>query len=133
MGATAKPAPEQYTDSLAFSERIGEINDWHELLCLGLEPDTVGGGFSSEKADILLNYVQRDSSYHIITFVGPDRYVNRFVEGPNNLYLLADGDADPNLVCYPFLALDWHLVFEDAICKTFTMLKDIKNRRQTKG
>ena len=49
------------------------------------------------------------------------------------LYFLADGDANPNLVCYPFLALDWHLVFEDTISKTFAMLKDIKNRRETKG
>ena len=133
MGATAKPAPDLYTDGVAFAERTGELSDWRELLRLGLEPDTVGGGFSSEKAEILLNYVLRDSAYHIITYVGPDRYVNRFVEGPNNLYLLADGDANPNLIYYPFLALDWHLVFEDVICKTFTMLKDIKNCRQTKG
>lgn len=129
MGATAKPSPELYTDGVAFAERTEELNDWHELLCLGLEPDTVAGGFYSEKADILLNYVQRDPAYHVVTFAGSDRYVNRFVAGPRNLYFLADGDADPNLVCYPFLALDWHLVFKDTICKTFTMLKDIKNSR----
>ena len=133
MGATGKPAPELYTDGVAFAERTGELNDWHELLYLGLEPDTVAGGFYSENADILLKHVQRDPAYHIITFVGPDRYVNRFVAGPRNLYFLADGDDDPNLACYPFLALDWHLVFEDTIGKTFAMLKYIKNRRQTKG
>jgi len=128
VGATAKPSPELYTDGVAFAERTGELNDWHELLCLGLEPDTVAGGFYSEKADILLNYVQRAPAYHIITFL-EDRYVNRFVAGQRRIYFLAEGDADPNLVCYPFLALDWHLVYEDTICKTFAMLKDIKNRR----
>ena len=133
MGATAKPPPELYTDGVAFGERTGQLNDWCELLCLGLEPDTVGGGFRNKKADVLLNYVRHDPAYHIITFVGPDRYVNRFMAGPRNLHFLADGDADPNLICYPFRALDWHLVFEDTICKTFAMLKDIKNRRQTKG
>ena len=133
MGATAKSSPELYTDDVAFGERTGQLNDWRELLCLGLEPDTVGGGFSGEKVDMLLTYAWRNPAYHIITFVGPDRYVNRFVAGPKNLYLLADWDADPHLVCYPFRALDWHLVLEDTICKTFAMLKDIKNRRQTKG
>ena len=132
MGATAKPSPELYTDGVAFAERTGELNDWHELLCLGLEPDTVAGGFCNEKADILLDYVERDPAYHIITFL-EDRYVNRFVAGPMTLYFLADGDANPNLVCYPFLALDWHLVFEDTISKTFAMLKDIKDRRDTEG
>ena len=133
MGATAKPSPELYTDGIAFAERTGELNDWHELLGLGLEPDTMSGGFFSWHADILLNFVQRDPAYHIITFVGPDRYVNRFVAGHNTVYFIADGDANPDLVCYPFLAPDWHLVFEDSISKTFAMLKDIKNRRQSEG
>ncbi len=132
MGATAKPAPELYTDGVAFNDRTGQLNDWRELLYLGLEPDTVGGGFYNEKADILLNYVRRDPAYHIITFVG-DRYMNRFVAGQRRIYFIADGDADPKLICYPFRALDWHLVFEDTICKTFAMLKDIKNRRKTEG
>ena len=129
MGATAKPSPERYTDGAAFGERTGKLNDWRELLCLGLEPDTVGGGFFNGKKDILLNFVQRDPAYHMMTFVGPDRCMNRFVSGPRNHYFLADGDPDPNLVLFPFLALDWHLVFEDTICKTFAMLQDIKNRR----
>jgi len=129
VGATAKPSPDLYTDGVAFGERTGQLNDWRELLCLGLEPDTVAGGFRERKADLLLNYVRRDPCYHIITFVG-DRYINEFAERPRALYFLADGDADPNLVCYPFLALDWHLVFEDTICKSFAMLKDIKNRRK---
>jgi len=132
VGATAKPSPDFFTDGIAFTERTGKLNRWYELLCLGLEPDTMSGGFSSEKADILLNFVRRDPAYHIITFAS-DRYVNRFEPGRNNIYYVADGDADPNLVCDPFLALDWHLVFEDSICKTFAMLKDIKNRNQTKG
>jgi len=131
MGATSKPSPELYTDGIAFGDRTGQINDWCELLNLGLQPDTVAGGFHSKKADILVSYVRNKPAYHIITFVGPDRYINRFVEGPRNIYLLADGDADPNLVCYPFRALDWHLVFEDTICQTFAMLKDSKNGRKT--
>jgi hypothetical protein len=129
VGATAKPSPERYTDGVAFGERTGKLNDWRELLCLGLEPDTVGGGFFNGKKDILLNFVQRDPAYHIMTFVGPDRFMNRFVSGPRNHYFLADGDPDPNLILFPFLALDWHLVFEDTIRKTFAMLQDIKNRR----
>ena len=132
MGATAKPSPELFTDGVAFAERTGKINYWQELLSLGLEPDNMSGGFFTEKSDILLNFVRRDPAYHIITFAS-DRYVNRFDPGRNNIYYLADGDADPNLVCDPCLALDWHLVFEDSICKTFAMLKDIKNRNQTKG
>ncbi|MCX6111484.1 MAG: hypothetical protein NTZ90_17955 [Proteobacteria bacterium] len=44
-GATAKPSPELYTDGVAFAERTGQLNDWRELLNLGMEPDTVGGGF----------------------------------------------------------------------------------------
>ena len=133
MGATAKPSPDLYTDGDAFSERTGRLTDWRELLSLGLEPDSVSGGFFGEKADVLLNFVQHNPAYHIITFVGPDRYVNRFVAGQNTIYMLADGDADPTLTFYPFMASDWHLVFEDTISKTFAMLKDIKNRRETKG
>ena len=62
----------------------------------------MSGGFSSEKADILLNFVRRDPAYHIITFAS-DRYVNRFEPGRNNIYYLADGDADPNLASWGFL------------------------------
>ncbi len=40
------------------------------------------------------------------------------------IYLLADGDADPNLVYFPFLAQDWHLIFEDSIRKTLAMLNE---------
>lgn len=132
MGATAKSSPKLYTDGVAFAERTGEINNWHELLSLGLEPDTAGGGFSSEKSDILLNYVRRNPAYHIITYVESGRYVNRFEPGKNNLYVLADGDAEPNLIYYPFLSLDWHLVFEDTVSKTLAMIKDVKNCRKTK-
>ena len=129
VGATAKPAPDLYTDGIAFAERTGRLTDWREILSLGLEPDSVSGGFFADKASVLLNFVQRDPAYHIITFVGPDRYVNRFVAGQNTIYMLADGDADPNLIFYPFAAPDWHLVFEDMISKTLAMLKDIKDRR----
>ena len=133
MGATAKPSSKLYTDGVAFSERTGELNRWPELLSFGLVPDTMSGGFSSDKADILLSFVQRDPGYHIITFVGSGKYVNRFVAGRQTIYYLADGDADPDLVYYPCLASNWHLFFEDTIRKTFAMLKDIKNRGQTEG
>jgi len=132
VGATAKPSSKFYTDGVAFAERTGKLNFWHELLCLGLEPDTMSGGFFSWHADVLLNFIRRDSAYHIVTFAS-DRYVNRFVAGRNTVYYLADGDADPNLVCNQLLAPDWHLIFEDTICETLAMLKDIENRRQTKG
>jgi len=89
MGATAKPSPDFITDGVAFTERTGKLNRWYELLCLGLEPDTMSGGFSSEKSDILLNFIRRDPAYHTITF-GSDRYVNRFEPGRNNIYYLAD-------------------------------------------
>ncbi len=32
MGATAKPAPDLYTDGIAFAERTGRLTDWRELL-----------------------------------------------------------------------------------------------------
>lgn len=127
MGATAKPSSDFFTDGVAFTERTGKLNRWHELLCLGLEPDTMSGGFSSDKADILLNFVRNDPTYHIITFAS-DRYVNQFVAGRHTVYFLADGDSNPNLVCNPFLAADWHLVFEDTISKSLAILKDVKNR-----
>jgi len=130
VGATAKPTPDFYTDGAAFAERTGRLNRWHEVLCFGLAPDAMSGGFFSVKADILLNFVRCDPAYHIIAFAS-NRYLNQFESGRNTIYDLADGDADPNLVCDPCLALDWHLVFEDAICETFAMLKDIKNRSQT--
>ena len=132
MGATAKPSPELFTDGVAFAERTGKINYWQELLSLGLEPDNMSGGFFTEKSDILLNFVRRDPAYHIITFAS-DQYVNRFVAGRNTIYYLADGDADPSLACNQLLAPDWHLIFVDTISETLAMLKDIKDRRQTKS
>ena len=45
MGATTKPAQELYTDGVTFAERTGRLTDWRELLNLGLEPDSVSGGF----------------------------------------------------------------------------------------
>jgi hypothetical protein len=132
VGASAKPTPDLYTDGVAFAERTGRLYLWQELLHLGLEPDTILGGFDSEKADILLDFVRRDPAYHIITFES-DRYVNRFVPGRTTVYFLADGDADPNISCNQLLAPDWHLILEDTISKTLAMIKDCKNRRQTKG
>lgn len=132
MGATARPSSDFYTDGVAFAERTGRLYLWQELLQLGLEPDTMTGGFSCEKADVLLDFVRRDPAYHIVTFTS-DRYMNKFVVGPNTVYFLADGDADPNLDCNQLFAPNWHLVLEDAICKTLAMIKDMKNRRQTKN
>ena len=133
MGATAKPAPELLMDTEAFAERTGMLSDWQEILPLGLEPDSVAGTFDRCRVQLLLSFVSANPAYHIITFVGPDGYVNKFVPGPKTLYLIADGDSDPDLVCNPFLAPDWQLVLEKAIGKSLAMLKDIKNRRQTKG
>jgi len=133
VGAAAKPIPDLTTDAQAFVERTGMLTNWRELLPLGLEPDTVGGAFDRCRVQVLLSFVSANPAYHIITFVGPYRYVNKFVAEGKTLYLLADGDSDPNLVCNPFLARDWHLVFEDAIGKSLAMLDDVKNRRQTKG
>ena len=68
MGASAKPSPDLYTDGVAFAERTGRLYFWQELLHLGLEPDTIWGGFAGEKADMLLDFVLRNRAYHIITF-----------------------------------------------------------------
>jgi len=133
VGATAKPVSALFTDDEAFAERTGMLTDWRELLPLGLEPDSMAGAFDRSRVQVLLDFVKADPVYHIITFVGPDRYVNRFVTGRRTLYFLADGDSGPNLVCNPTLAADWHLVAEDAISETLAVLYDIKNGRQTKG
>lgn len=133
MGATVKPDSDLFVDTESFAERTGMLSDWRELLPLGLEPDSVAGSFDRCRVALLQSFVGANPGYHIITFADPNGYVNKFVPGPNTLYHLADGDSNPDLICNPFLAPDWELVVEEAIGKSLAMLKDLKNRRQTKG
>ena len=84
-------------DSQEFSERTQLVGD--HLDFFGIEPDTRLGHFFPNRLDELLRYCEQYPEFHIVSELknGAGK-INRPIENAV-FYLLAEGDADPNLIC----------------------------------
>jgi len=124
MGASGyEDHVELVVDCIEFYERAGIIADDRELVWLGFELDIFLFAFRPEHVPQLLDFCREHPEYHIASFVGPERLANKFVPD-RNLYMLANGDRNPNLVLDTAANLKRALVDEDMICSALTMLRN---------
>ena len=79
-----------------FMERVGIIKDYYELYQIGIDSDTLLGGFYSSTSWKLKKYCLRYSGYHIVSHFKGQKWLNRYEPGAV-CYYLADGDDDPEL------------------------------------
>ena len=128
MGAYLKAEPTTLlVKHSEFSELVGLIEDSYVLSKLGLTPNNLSGIFRNEDLSDLFDFCQSNPAYHIISYVGPGRYVNKYVKNTNS-YGLANGSKDPSIILNMTLDPEMPLILEDAICETLAILDYIKNR-----
>ncbi|MBM4253599.1 MAG: hypothetical protein FJ146_16650 [Deltaproteobacteria bacterium] len=130
MGAIHKEKIEFTTSYEEFRDRVKLICSYKEIEWLGLEPKSISGMFFRDDATTLLRFCRENPSYHIVTITGPTRYENRFI-ADQRIYLLAQGDSNPQLLLNWSLARDFHLQLEEGTCQALAVIDDIKNGRQT--
>ncbi len=81
-------------DHKEFQNQTKPVND-HLDLC-GIVPDTLIGYFFSTRLPELIQYCKTHPQYHIMSLLPNQVKVNRSVEAAR-LFILAEGDADPEL------------------------------------
>ena len=114
-GATKQEyQPEVTNDISAFYRRVGLLSSHLHLEPLGFYLDNICGTFSESYAISLLEYCKRNPKYHIVTSTQPGRLENRYVPD-KNLYLLAEGDKNANLVLNIFWQKDPSLLLEEMV------------------
>jgi hypothetical protein len=79
-----------------FMEKVGIIRDYYELHQIGIDSDSLLGGFYGSNSRRLKVYCSKDPAYHIVSHLRGSRWVNRY-EPRAVSYFLADGDNDPEL------------------------------------
>jgi hypothetical protein len=130
MGASGyEDRVELMLDITEFYDRVGIIADDRELAWLGFNLDIFLLGFRPVHLPKLLDFCREHPEYHVASFVGPERLANKYVPG-RNLYLLANGDRNPNLVLDTAANPNRALVNEEMICSALTMFSNTKTGRQ---
>ena len=126
MGATAKKDHIEMLVSIDdFTARVGLINSYIELEWLGFKLNNYCASFKPANLSALLEFCRINSEYHVVTYVSPGRYVNKYVSGART-YCLANGDKNPALVLNHLIDPQRHLKEEDVISSALAMLRDIK-------
>ena len=130
MGARAKEnRVELIVNYSAFKSRVGLITYYYDLEWLGFTGHDFSGAFDPCHLPQLEAFCAHNSDHHIVSSMGPGRFVNKFVL-ESRFYLLANKDKDQSLVLNFLLDPEWSLIVEDGISSALAEIHDIKNRRK---
>ena len=117
-------------DSIEFSNRVGII-DWAEdVEPLGFVLSSPSALFPPSKAKALQDFCAKNREYHIVSVVGDYIYRNKYVKGCNT-YLLADKDANPNILRHPYINrsfAEYHEELHQKFAAKFTEIHGRSNR-----
>ena len=120
MGGATKE--EEYlditVDDAGFYEKTGVLYP-SQLQELGFEGDHLYCAFRQSDVKMLLELCDKDPRYHIISGKC-GRFENRYVPD-RNIYMLAEGDKNPNLVLDMCLKKNPHLLMEEMLDKALAM------------
>jgi len=130
MGAFNRDKTQLTTSFEDFYDRVKLICSYKEVEWLGLKPKSISGQFFSDDIDTLKEFCRDNTDYHIVTCTDGTRLENRLILG-HQIYLLAIGDKNPQIVVNWSLAPDFHLQLEEEVCEILAVLRDVKNGRKT--
>ncbi|MCX6106206.1 MAG: hypothetical protein NTY08_10295 [Proteobacteria bacterium] len=130
MGARAKEnRVELIVNYSAFKSRVGLITYYYDLEWLGFTGHDFSGSFNPCHLPQLEAFCGHNPDHHIVSSMGPGRFVNKLVQGSRS-YRLANKDKDPSLMLNFLLDPEWSLIVEDGISSALAEIHDIKNRRK---
>ncbi len=118
-------------DASAFYSRIGLLKTYRQLRPLGLEISEIIAVFDQSQIGMLQEFCTENPDHHIVTLTRPERLENRFVPN-NNLYMLANGDSNPDLVLDIFWKKNRYLVLEEGFDEALAMGSSVDRRNKTK-
>ena len=113
-------------DTLEFSRRVGIIR-WAKDIepLLDFEVGTTAALFGPGKVKTLKEFCAKNPDYHIVSVVGDYIYRNKYVEGCE-VYMLANGDANSNLLDHPYYNSSLALYHEELHQKLTAKFAEIK-------
>ena len=125
MGATGREDHiELIVDMDEFCRRVGFVSSHLELEWLGFQTESYGGSFRARRLPELFACCAENPEYHIMTYTDLGRIANTYVPD-RDLYLLARGDKNPNLVLNHLIDPARALVAEETICSALAVLNDV--------
>ena len=102
-----------------FRKRTGMMLNPSQFAALPFRPDNVCGAFGESQARQLLEFCGEHPEFHIISSTS-GVFENRYVPH-QNLYMLAEGDSNPNLVLNMCLKKSWELLSEEMLEEALAM------------
>ena len=127
-----EPHWEVTDDVQVFFRRTGMLYWYAELEWLGFNLNNVFGLFDNSHRGQLEKFCEENPEYHIMTTTAPGLLVNQYVPAKDNLYHLARGDRNPNLVLDDLLHKNAELFLEEGMAKALAMVSDMDDRNKSK-
>jgi len=91
---------------LEFQKHVGVLK-CDDFDFLKIVPDSKCGFFDPPSSDRLIRFCETNPDFHIVTIAENNVYLNFYV--PNKIYLLANGDPDPELYHAERVSLEEYL------------------------
>jgi hypothetical protein len=107
-----------------FHRRVGLVGSYLELEWLGFKIESYGGSFRARRLPELIGFCTANPEYHIVTYTDLGRFANKNVPD-KDLYFLAKGDKNPNLVLNHLIDPARALITEETICSALSVLSDL--------
>jgi hypothetical protein len=98
MMGSVMPKEIFFDEHETFRKRVGLMDRADDFLGLQIQPPYAAGIFDWRDLPKLEAFIRQDPTYHIVSIPRSGISVNRVVP-TSRLYHLADGDADPSLMC----------------------------------
>ena len=130
-GATKQKNYLEITDDCdLFYERTGILRRPSQLQALGIPSDDIGTAFWEKSTGMLLEFCVENPRYHVVS-ASSGRFENRYVPG-RNIYMLAEGDRNPNFVLDMCLKKNPNLLMEEMLDQALAMHTSIDGGHKAK-
>ena len=83
----------------ATKKYLDECKVQYEFEDVDIVPDSITGVFDNHRLDELIEFCAKNPDYHIVSSVNVGLYFNKVVPHAQEFFL-AEGDSNPDLVCF---------------------------------
>ena len=122
---------EMVDDFSQFRERTGLLCSLSEVETLGFHVDNIAGTFWESHIPMLLDFCKENPLYHVVTSTRPGRFENKYIPH-RNLYILAEGDKNPNLIFDIAHNKNTNLLYEEMFEEALAIRPSINRGYKTK-